>query len=92
MDIQSGSRQVRERDTGRDIAPPTPPRGQSNVPLRRSLQKRMAAAKAARVIAEGAAMGVPSGTERPYFKVCSRCCDICWHVMAFKHNAANMHV
>ena len=69
VDIQTGDRQVQERDTSGDIAPPTPPRSQSTLPLRRSLQKKLAARAAASVIAEGAALGTPEGSERPYFKV-----------------------
>ena len=69
VDIQTGDRQVQERHTSRDIEPPTPPRSQSTLPLRRSLQKKLAARAAASVIAEGAALGAPEGSERPYFKV-----------------------
>lgn len=71
VDIQTGDRQVQERDASRDIAPLTPTRSQSTLPLRRSLQKKLAARAAAGVIAEGAVLGAPEGSERPYFKVCT---------------------
>ena len=71
VDIQTGNRQVTERDGGPDLAPTTPPRAQgTGVPLRRTEQRRLAARKAAAALAEGAALGPPSSTERPYFKVC----------------------
>ncbi len=71
VDIQTGAGQVQEHDTSSDIAPLTPPRSQSALPLRRTLQKKLAARCAADVIAEGAALGPPEGSERPYFKVCT---------------------
>ncbi len=76
VDIQTGDRHVRETAPAPDLAPGTPPRAQGAIPLKRSLQKRLAARKAMDVIAEGAALGTPAGSERPYFKVgiaaCSR--------------------
>ena len=70
VDIQTGSRQVSERDGGPELAPPTPPRTQgAAVPLRRTERRKLAARKAAATLAEGAALGLPSSTERPYFKV-----------------------
>ena len=70
VDIQTGNRQVSEREGGPDLAPPTPPRAQGTVvPLRRTEQRRLAARQAAATLAEGAALGLPSSTERPYFKV-----------------------
>lgn len=70
VDIQTGSRQVSEREGGPDLAPPTPPRAQgAAVPLRRTERRKLAARKAAATLAEGAALGLPSSTERPYFKV-----------------------
>ena len=71
VDIQSGNRQVTERDGGPVLAPATPPRAQGKaVPLRRTAQRRLAAREAAALLAEGAALGGPSSAERPYFKVC----------------------
>ena len=69
VDIQTGDRHVRETAPAPDLAPGTPPRAQGAIPLKRSLQKRLAARKAMDVIAEGAALGTPAGSERPYFKV-----------------------
>ncbi len=69
VDIQTGARHVRETAPVPDLAPGTPPRAQGVIPLKRSLQKRLAARKAMDVIAEGAALGTPAGSERPYFKV-----------------------
>ena len=70
VDIQTGDRHVRETAPAPDLAPGTPPRAQgAAIPLKRSLQKRLAARRAMDVIAEGAALGTPAGSERPYFKV-----------------------
>ena len=84
VDIQTGNRQVSERDGGPDLAPPTPPRAQgAAVPLRRTERKKLAARKAAAALAEGAALGLPSSAERPYFKVrisaslSFSCCALC---------------
>ena len=83
VDIQTGDRHVRETGPPPDLAPATPPRAQTATPLKRSLQKQLAARRAMGVIAEGAALGTPAGSERPYFKVCGRgsICDLqdcCW--------------
>ena len=69
VDIQTGDRHVRETGAAPDLAPSTPPRAQGAAPLKRSLQKRLAARRAMDVIAEGVALGAPAGSERPYFKV-----------------------
>lgn len=74
VDIQTGDRHVRETGPLPDLAPATPPRAQTATPLKRSLQKRLAARRAMGVIAEGAALGTPDGSERPYFKVRGRTC------------------
>ena len=70
MDIQTGNRQMREQDPAPELAPPTPPRAQGATTLKRSLQKKLAARKAAAVIAKSVALGPSAGFERPYFKVC----------------------
>jgi len=70
VDIQTGNRQMREQDPAPELAPPTPPRAQGATTLKRSLQKKLAARKAAAVIAESVALGPSAGFERPYFKVC----------------------
>lgn len=69
VDIQTGNRQMREQDPAPELAPPTPPRAQGVTTLKRSLQKKLAARKAAAVIAEGMSLGPSAGFERPYFKV-----------------------
>ena len=77
VDIQTGNRTVRDNGAAPDLAPATPPRGQRAVPLKRALQKRLAARRAMGIIAEGAALGAPAGSERPYFKVSSGLlCDL----------------
>ncbi len=70
VDIQTGNRQMREQDPAPELAPPTPPRAQGATTLKRSLQKKLAARKAAAVIAKSVALGPSAGFERPYFKVC----------------------
>ena len=69
VDIQTGDRHSRDSGIAPDLAPSTPPRAQGATPLKRTLQKRLAARRAMGVIAEGAALGAPAGSERPYFKV-----------------------
>ena len=88
VDIQTGNRQVSEREGGPDLAPPTPPRAQgAAVPLRRTERKQLAARKAAATLAEGAALGQPSSTERPYFKVCNSASISSSYYALYHHHA-----